>query len=111
VVELPGVHSIVGAGREPTPLPNEEIDALRRGIHLLNAEPHPYLNVGDRATVRTGPLAGLTGIVVRKKNAYRLILSVDLIMKSISVEIDGRELEYCEPLASNRDFNSWSAMR
>lgn len=104
VVELPGVHSIVGAGREPIALPSEEIEALRQGIHLRNAEPHPYLNVGDRATIRTGPLAGMTGIVVRKKNGYRLVLSVDLIMKSVSVEVDGQELEGFPTLGVSHNF-------
>jgi transcription antitermination factor NusG len=111
VVELPGVRSIVGAGREPIPLPREEIEALRQGLHLFNAEPHPYLNVGDRATICTGPLAGITGIVVRKRNGYRFVLSVDLIMKSVSVEVDGRVLERFPPLASIRNFDSRSATR
>jgi transcription antitermination factor NusG len=111
VVELPGVRSIVGAGREPIPLPREEIEAMRQGIHSRNAEPHPYLNVGDRVTIRAGPLAGMTGIVVRKKNGYRFVLSIDLIMKSVSVEVDVRELECFPAFASNRDFDSWSATR
>jgi transcription antitermination factor NusG len=109
VIELPGVHSIVGAGREPIALPSEEIEALRRGIHLRNAESHPYLNVGDKATIRRGPLAGMTGIVVRKKNRYRLVLSIDLIMRSVSVEIDERELECYPAHPSHRGFGSWSA--
>jgi transcription antitermination factor NusG len=96
VLELPGAHSIVGAGREPIALPTEEIDALQRGIDLFNAEPHPYLNVGDRAVVRTGPLAGMTGIVLRKKNAFRLVLNLELIMKSVSVEIAEQDLEGIE---------------
>jgi transcription antitermination factor NusG len=111
VVELPGVRSIVGAGREPIPVPTEEIETLLQSIRLRKVEPHPYLNVGDRATIRTGPLSGMTGIVVRRKNGYRLVLSVDLIMKSFSVEIDERELECCPDLASNRGFDSWSTTR
>jgi transcription antitermination factor NusG len=100
VLELPGVHSIVGRGREPIPLPGDEIEALRRTIHLLNAEPHPYLNVGDRARIRSGPLEGMTGIIVRKKNGCRLVLSLDLIMKSVAVEVDGLELERVGPSAN-----------
>lgn len=93
VLELPGVHSIVGRGREPIPLPSEEIDILRRGLDLLNAEPCPFLSVGERARVKRGPLEGITGVVVRRKNGLRLVLSVDLIMKSVSVEIDSLDLE------------------
>ena len=93
VLELPGVHSIVGAGHQPVPLPYEEIEALRRGMHLLNAEPHPLLKSGEKVLIRKGPLEGMTGIVVRQKNSTRVILTLDLIMKSISVEVDGQDLE------------------
>lgn len=100
VLELPGAHSIVGTGREPAPLPSEEIEALRQGIHLLNAEPHPYLSVGDRARVRRGPLEGMTGIVVRKKNRCRIVLSLELIMRSVSVEVDDQDIETLETSSS-----------
>src|ERR1700722_6911714 len=97
VLELPGVHSIVGSGRQPIPLPYEEIEALRHGMHLLNAEPHPLLKFGEKVLIRKGPLQGMTGIVVRQKNSTRVILTVDLIMKSISVEVDGQDLESVGP--------------
>lgn len=93
VLELPGVHSIVGSGREPIALPSDEIERLREGIAQLNVEPCPYLNVGERARIIRGPLQGMTGIIARKKKGLRLILSLDAIMKSISVEIDERDLE------------------
>ncbi len=100
VLELPGVHSIVGTGRDPIPLPTAEIEILRRSIDLLNAEPCPFLNVGEKAIVKNGPLQGMTGIVVRKKSGLRLVLSLDLIMKSVSVEIDALDLEACNPSVS-----------
>jgi transcription antitermination factor NusG len=93
VLELPGVHSIVGTGREPIALPSTEIETLRQGIDLLNVEPCPFLNVGQKARVRNGPLQGMTGIVVRKKNRLRLVLSLDLIFKSISAEVNAMDLE------------------
>jgi hypothetical protein len=85
----------VGTGKDPIPLPNFEIETLRRSVDLLKIEPHPYLNVGDRATVLRGPLGGMTGIVVRKKNGLRFILSLDLIMKSVAVEVDASDLGPC----------------
>ena len=97
VLELPGVHSIVGNGREPIALPNEEIESLREGVGQLNLEPCPYLNVGERARIVRGPLSGMTGIIARKKNGLRLILSLDAIMKSVSVEIDALDLEAVAP--------------
>jgi transcription antitermination factor NusG len=93
VLDLPGVHSLVGVGREPIPLPNEEIEALRQGIHLFNAEPHPFLNVGDRARLCRGPLEGFEGIIARKKNGHWLVLSIELIMRSIAVEVNESDLE------------------
>ena len=93
VLELPGVISIVGAARQPTPLPDADIEALRNGIPLVNAEPHCYLKVGDTVKIRSGPLTGMTGILVRKKNNLRVVLTLDLIMKSISVEVNGQDLE------------------
>jgi transcription antitermination factor NusG len=93
VLELPGVHSIVGAGRQPISLPYEEIETLRREMHLLNVKPHPVPKFGEKAIIRTGPLEGMTGIVCRQKNTTRVILTLDLIMRSISVEVDAAHLE------------------
>ena len=98
VLEVPGVLALVGGtGREPAPLPDADINALRSGLHLRHAEPHPLLTVGQRARIRSGALAGLEGVVVRKKNSFRVVLTMDLIMQSIAVEVDGSELE---PLGS-----------
>jgi|SRR5579872_1450584 len=93
VLGVPGVHSIVGTGKDPIPLPHFEIETLRRGMDSLKIEPHPYLNVGEKATILRGPLAGMTGIVARKKNGLRFVLSLDLIMKSVAVEVDAADLE------------------
>jgi transcription antitermination factor NusG len=94
VLEVPGVLAIVGGtGRTPAALPVAEIEALRFGLHLRRAEPHPLLRVGQRARIRSGALAGMEGIVVRKKNSFRVVLTLDAIMKSISVEVDADELE------------------
>jgi len=94
VLEVPGVLAIVGnSSSEMTPLPDAEVDALRAGLHMRQAEPHPLLTVGQRARIRSGALAGMEGIVVRKKNSLRVVLTMDLIMQSVSVEVDGSELE------------------
>jgi transcription antitermination factor NusG len=108
VLELPGVHSIVGAGRQPIPLPYEEVESLRRGMHLVNPLPHPLLKSGEKVLIRKGPLEGMQGIVARHGNSTRVIITLDLIMKSVSVEVDSQDLEvlardpypygYCPPL-------------
>jgi transcription antitermination factor NusG len=94
VLQVPGVLSIVGGtGRQPASLQDAEIDALRAGLSLRNAEPHPLLTVGQRARIRSGALAGMVGIVVRRKNSLRVVLTMDLIRQSVAVEVDGAELE------------------
>ena len=98
VLEVPGaLHIIGGAGRLLVPLPDEEIEALRSGVHLRHAEPHPLLTVGQRARIRSGALAGMEGIVIRKSNSLRIVLTLDLIMQSISVEVDGEDLDPLNP--------------
>ena len=87
------VVSIVGSGREPLPLRHSEIVSLREGLDLRRAEPHPYLNIGERARIRSGPLAGFQGIVMRKNNGLRVILTLQEIMKSVAVEVEEYDLE------------------
>ena len=94
VLEVPGVLAIVGGtGRAPAPLPEADIEALRFGLHLRCAEPHPLLQVGQRARIKSGALAGMAGVVVRKKNSFHVVLTMDAIMQSIAVEVDANELE------------------
>ena len=99
VLVVPGVRFIVGDGRKGLPLPNEDIETLRSGLRLRQVDPYPYVKVGSRARIRSGPLAGLEGVVVRKDNQLRVVLSIDLIKKSVAVHVTADELEPCEPLA------------
>jgi transcription antitermination factor NusG len=102
VLEVPGVLTIVGStAGKMTPLPETEVEALRTGLHLRHAEPHPHLTVGERARIRSGALAGLEGIVVLKKNRLRVVLTMNLIMQSIAVEVDGEDLEPVDSGALN----------
>lgn len=93
VLEVPSVLFLVGTANRPTPLPDGEIDALRAGLAARNALPHPFLKVGERARIRRGALAGLEGVVLRGKNSLRVVISLDLIMQSVAVEVDWDELE------------------
>lgn len=98
VLQLPGVASLVGCGALPTPLPQEEIAALQAGLAAgLRAEPHAYLSVGRRVRIKAGPLAGMEGILMRQRNRERFVISLDLILHSVAVEVNGLELE---PVAS-----------
>lgn len=93
VLSMPGVLSIVGSPKEPWPLPHFEIEALRFGAKTGRIEPHPYLKVGERVRVTTGSMAGVEGILVRKKNRVRFVLTLDAIMRSVAVEVDANDLE------------------
>ena len=74
-------------------LPESEIDALRAGLPLRHAEPHPLLTAGQRVRICSGALAGMVGVVVRRKNSLRVVLTMDLIRQSVAVEVDESELE------------------
>ncbi len=93
VLQIPGVVHLVSFGGHPSPLQEEDICAIQNCLsHGNRVEPHPYLQAGRRARVRSGPLQGLEGIILRRKNRTRLILSFDLIMRSVAVEIDEIDL-------------------
>lgn len=88
VLQVPGVVCLVGLKGNPTPLVDDEIEAIRWGLTKLRAEPHPFLRVGHRVRIKSGPLAGLEGILLRKKGNCRFVLSLELIQRSISADID-----------------------
>src|SRR6266568_1672149 len=93
VLEIPSVARLVGFGGPPVALPAHEVEAMRIGLaSQLRAEPHPYLKVGRRVRVVGGPLAGLEGTIARKKKQLRFVISLDLIMRSVAVEMDAADL-------------------
>jgi len=94
-LEVPGILSLVGHGNPPASLPDVEIESLRSGLQSRNFEPHPYLAVGKRVRIAAGPLAGMEGIVLRRKSGLRVVLTVDLIRQSVAVEVYASELEFC----------------
>jgi len=89
VLQLPGVVRLVSFDGKPAPLPEKEIDGLRNGLEQgIYAEPHPYLRAGRRVRVVRGPLAGAHGILLRKKDRFRFVISIDVLMRSVAVELD-----------------------
>jgi len=94
VVTTPGVHMILYHGEHVAMIPEVEIEAIRRAVEgSLRIEPHPFLKCGERVRVTRGSLEGVEGILVRKKNLYRLVLSVDMMAQSVAVEIDATDVE------------------
>ena len=95
VLEAPAVVSLVGNGREPLALPDSEIDTLRKELRLRQVDPFPYLKVGQRARIRSGALAGLEGVIVRKDERLQVVVSIDAIMRSFAVHVHADEVEFC----------------
>jgi transcription antitermination factor NusG len=94
IQQIPSVVRFVGFNGTPTPLPENGIESLRKGlVKCVRAEPYPYLKIGRRVRIKSGPLQGMQGIVVRKKNVIRVVISLELIMRSIAVETDALDLE------------------
>jgi transcription antitermination factor NusG len=89
VLMTPGVIQIVGAGKTPIPVREEEIAAIqcveKSGLSTM---PWPYLQVGHVARIEDGPLRGMSGIVIKIKSGLKLVLSVNLLQRSVAVEID-----------------------
>lgn len=89
VLEVPSVVRLVGFNGHPTALPNDEIDGLKTGFAGgVRAEPHPFLTVGRRVRIKAGPLEGREGILIRRKRSLRVVLSIELIHRSIVVDVD-----------------------
>ena len=93
VISTPGVQMIVRRGNQFAIIPPDEIQALQRAMHAPSGiEPHPFLKCGERVRVIRGALEGVEGILLRKKNHCRLVLSVDLLARSAAVEVDSADV-------------------
>ncbi len=89
MVTIDGVVGLVGAGRQPIPVSETEIEAIRTIVQSgAPAEPWPFLRIGQTVRVNHGSLSGLEGILTRVKNSWRLVISVVLLERSVAVEID-----------------------
>ena len=89
VLTTPGVEYVLGNGRELTPVSEAEIDSLRTVLQAGNApQPYPFLEVGQKVRVECGSFSGVEGQVVRQKSGDLLVLSVTLLQRSVSIEID-----------------------
>ncbi|MGB6160008.1 MAG: UpxY family transcription antiterminator [Acidobacteriaceae bacterium] len=94
VVTTPGIHMILSRGEQIAVVPEEELLAIRRAVNgNYRVEPHPFLKVGERVRVTRGSLEGVEGILIRKKNLFRLVLSVDMLAQSVGVEVAASDVE------------------
>lgn len=94
VQQIPGVARLVGFNGHPSVLRDEEIETLRCGLARgLCAEPHPYLTEGKWVRLKRGPLAGMQGILMRRKGRFRVVISIHLIRRAVAVDADSVDVE------------------
>jgi len=92
VLQVPGVLHIVGNGRHSVPLEDAQVEFLRSGYRGKNLEPYTDFVVGEKVRIETGVMQGVEGILVRKSNQLRFVLSVNLINQYAAVEVDADAL-------------------
>lgn len=95
VLKTPGVADLLGYTDEPTPVPREQVLSVQTVLAAgVPVRPHPYLNVGDKVIVVEGPLKGAIGIFTGfDQTRGKLIVSVDLLCRSVEVELESRAVE------------------
>jgi len=99
IVMIPGVVHVVSFGRAPVPIDDLEINSLRTVTELnLRADPHEFLQAGQRVRIVKGALAGVEGILLDRKKSFRLVMSITLLERSVMVEIDEDWVEVCLPI-------------
>ncbi len=91
VISSQAIEYIVGSGRVPVPIPDQQISDIRRAI-AAGARPWPYFKAGQHVRVEYGALAGIEGILSREANTGRLIISVDLLQRSVALHIDEHQV-------------------
>lgn len=89
ILTVPGVVNIVGFGDGPTPIPEEEVARVRTMVNSgLLVTPWPFLKIGETVLIERGPLAGVEGILQEVKGKFRIVVSINLLQRSVSSEID-----------------------
>lgn len=107
VVTTPGIHMILYRGDRVATIPNMEIEAIQRAVAgSYRVEPHPFLKCGMTVRVVRGALEGVKGILIRKKNQCRLILSVDMLAQAVAVEVHAADVEPSGNTASSMSISA-----
>ena len=102
VLQVPSLVNLISFGGVPAPVSTEEIETLKAVLSTSNAEPHPMVAVGDRVRIKSGCLAGIEGILLRKTTGFRLVLNVDLIRQAAAIEVSADDVEPVAPLPHPR---------
>jgi transcription antitermination factor NusG len=94
ILRTPGVVGFVGSERQGTSIPDEQIESLRIVIsENIPCFPHPFVSVGRRVRIRGGSLDGVDGILVRQGGNQSLVVSVELLQRSVSIQLENYDVE------------------
>jgi len=94
ILQTPGVLGFVGSERQGTSIPDEQIESLRKAIsEKVPCLPHPFISVGKRVRIRGGSLDGVEGILMLQGRDQRLVISVELLQRSVSIRVQGYDIE------------------
>jgi transcription termination/antitermination protein NusG len=105
IVEIPGVVRLVGLPKLPIPIPDDEIDAIRRVVESgYYSEPWKCLRIGQPVRVLRGPLVGLRGVLVAVRKGARLIIAVSLLKRAVAAEVDAADTEPIDLLPPEQGF-------
>ncbi len=108
VLTAPGVVDLVGFGKAPEPIPDAEIERVRRMAESgLPVTPYPYLRVGQAVLIERGPLTGVEGILVDVKGKLRLVVSVTLLQRSVCADIDRDSIRPIDTLSTELNRRKW----
>jgi transcription antitermination factor NusG len=99
IITTPCVVSVVRLGGGLAPIPNSEIETIQAVLRSgLAPESCRFLYEGQKVRVHRGSLEGLEGILLNQKNEWRLVISITMLQRSISVEIDRQPIDIGEPV-------------
>src|SRR5580698_7912811 len=110
ILTTPGIYGLVSSAGQPAAIPDIEIDSIRWVVESgARVEAHPYLKCGNWVRVKSGPLAGVEGILVRKKNISRLVLSVEILGTAAAIEVEAFQVEEVNapPLRDGSTARDW----
>jgi transcription termination/antitermination protein NusG len=93
VLESPSIVRLISSSGKLTPLPETDVQALKAALKIRTSQPFPFFATGRRVQVKRGPLRGLVGVVMRNARELRVVITIETIMRSFSVELDYGDLE------------------
>jgi transcription antitermination factor NusG len=93
VLQTPSIVRLIGFNGRLTPLNEVEVQALKATLAMSSSRPFPFFKSGRRVQIKRGPLRGLEGVIVREARELRVVINIETIMQSFSVEVDCGDLE------------------